>query len=291
MRRLQRKLILGVSLGLLFSGCSSNTAILTPTAYPNRGQPRTRDHAAGKPALPDGAGGVYKTGKPYRVAGVWYRPMQSATAYDKTGIASWYGRDFHGGKTANGERYDMHALSAAHTTLPLPTLVRVTNLENGRSVVVRVNDRGPFVKSRLIDLSYAAARELGFADQGTARVRVQTLDRPAATSHAQAPPAPAPVAVASPIMLENSAAKAPARATGKGGIFVQLGAFRSKGNAAQLRDALLGQYPATRIRPLHLASQTLFRVRIGPFRDMSVIEQTIRDLQHDGHHEAIVIVE
>jgi rare lipoprotein A len=116
----------------------------------------------------------FKIGAPYQVDGKWYYP-QFVSAYEATGIASWYGDDYDGRATANGETYDAGALTAAHPTLQLPCLVRVTNLENGRSLVLRVNDRGPFVKNRLIDLSQAAAHELGFEDQGLARVRVQYL--------------------------------------------------------------------------------------------------------------------
>jgi len=122
-------------------------------------------------------GGRYKIGAPYEIGGRTYTPRVDYD-YDRTGIASWYGRKFHGKATANGEIFDMHALTAAHKTLPLPSLVRVTNLENGRSAVLRVNDRGPFVGDRLIDLSHAAARRLGFADQGLARVRVTILREP-----------------------------------------------------------------------------------------------------------------
>jgi len=130
--------------------------------------------------LPNGTGGIHKTGNPYKVGGRWYTPMPFKNGYDETGVASWYGRDFDGKATANGEIYDMHALSAAHKTLPLPTLVRVTNLENGRSVIVRVNDRGPFVKDRLIDLSYAAAIKTGNTGYGE-----KTLGRQSIQSSAQ----------------------------------------------------------------------------------------------------------
>ncbi len=116
----------------------------------------------------------YKVGKPYQVNGHWYYPEEDPD-YERTGIASWYGREFHGRRTANGEIYDMTRLSAAHTTLPLPSMVEVKNLENGRKLVVRVNDRGPFARGRLIDLSREAARRLGFEQQGTARVRVRYL--------------------------------------------------------------------------------------------------------------------
>lgn len=119
--------------------------------------------------------GVYKIGKPYRINGVWYYPGEDY-GYSETGIASWYGPAFHGRPTANGEIFDMNALTAAHRTLPMPSMVRVTNLENGRAVVLRVNDRGPFAHGRIIDVSRRAAQLLGFERQGTARVRVEILE-------------------------------------------------------------------------------------------------------------------
>jgi peptidoglycan lytic transglycosylase len=116
----------------------------------------------------------HKVGKPYKVKGKWYRPAHDPD-YNKVGTASWYGRDFHGRATANGERYNMNAMTAAHTTLPLPSMVEVTNLENRRKVVVRVNDRGPFASNRIIDMSRAAARKLGFEKKGLAKVRVRYI--------------------------------------------------------------------------------------------------------------------
>lgn len=123
---------------------------------------------------PSGSQGLFKIGKPYRVDGTTYRPSESYSL-DETGIASWYGPGFHAKRTANGERFDENELTAAHRTLQLPALVRVTNLENGKSVVVRVNDRGPFSRGRIIDMSKRAADLLGFRHKGTARVRVQVL--------------------------------------------------------------------------------------------------------------------
>src|SRR5690349_21565245 len=116
----------------------------------------------------------YKLGKPYQIEGAWYYPKVDYD-YSETGIASWYGPDFHGKSTANGEIFDQNALTAAHKTLPMPTIVRVTNLENGRSIEVRINDRGPFVNNRIIDLTRRGAQLLGFEAQGTARVRVQVM--------------------------------------------------------------------------------------------------------------------
>jgi rare lipoprotein A len=121
-------------------------------------------------------GGTYRVGRPYTIAGITYVPEENPR-YRAEGIASWYGEDFHGRRTANGEIYDMTALSAAHTTLPMPSYVRVTNLENARSIVVRVNDRGPFHDNRLIDLSARTADVLGFKGKGLARVRVEYVGR------------------------------------------------------------------------------------------------------------------
>lgn len=123
---------------------------------------------------PAKAQGHYKVGKPYQIAGKWYYPEEDFD-YDETGIASWYGPNFHGKPTANGETFDMNLLTAAHQTLPLPSFARVTNLENGRSLVLRINDRGPFAKNRILDVSRRGAQLLGFENQGTAQVRIQIL--------------------------------------------------------------------------------------------------------------------
>ena len=144
-------ILVASSLALLVGACGSR--IPGPTGTPYR---------------------AYMVGQPYQISGRTYYPREDF-GYDRTGVASWYGSDFHGRRTANGETYDMNALTAAHTTLPMPTIVRVTNLDNGRSVVVRINDRGPFADDRIIDMSRAGARELGFADKGLARVRVAVL--------------------------------------------------------------------------------------------------------------------
>ncbi|MFP4360883.1 MAG: septal ring lytic transglycosylase RlpA family protein, partial [Alphaproteobacteria bacterium] len=126
----------------------------------------------GNPRPASGEGGHYKLGRAYEINGRWYEPAFDPQ-YQARGIASWYGEPFHGRQTANGERFDKNRLSAAHTTLPLPSLVEVTNLKNGKSLVLRVNDRGPFVGDRLIDLSEAAAAELGFKEDGVAEVEVR----------------------------------------------------------------------------------------------------------------------
>ena len=152
------------------------------------------------PSRPAGTQGGYKVGNPYQIGGVWYYPAVDYS-YTETGIASWYGPGFHGRATANGETYDQNALSAAHRTLPMPSMVRVTNLENGRQLVLKVNDRGPFAHNRIVDVSRRAAQLLGFEQQGTARVRVEIMDeesRQLAMLHGAATPAATQTAVVRP---------------------------------------------------------------------------------------------
>lgn len=160
--------VVGVSIGALLI-----TACAAPKPKLSSRLPQAQSSGA---KAPTGAGGTYKVGKPYQVGGVWYVPKEDPN-YNRVGTASWYGAQFHAKATANGEIFDMDALTAAHTTLPLPSLVEVTNLENGRKVIVRVNDRGPFVGDRIIDMSRAAARELGFESKGLAKVRVRYVGR------------------------------------------------------------------------------------------------------------------
>jgi rare lipoprotein A len=185
--------------------------------------------------------------RPYQVAGVTYRPLASAAGYQARGIASWYGREFHGRATSNGEPYDMLAMTAAHPTLPIPSYVRVTHLGNGRSVVVRVNDRGPFRRDRLIDLSYVAAAKLGLIGPGSGPVEVRAV-LPGAPSFPTAP--------------VSQVATAPARSEVA---FLQVGAFA---------DAAAAQRLAARLRSENLAQVTVLadnspprgvhRVRVGP---------------------------
>ena len=158
--RLRIIAVLG-TLAVILSGCAE-TEFLIHTAK--------RVSRTDEPTVEGG----YKVGKPYQIENVWYYPEENYE-YDETGIASWYGAAFHGKLTANGEVYDMNALTAAHRTLPMPSFVRVTNLDNGRSLVLKVNDRGPFARGRIIDISRRGAQLLGFQDQGTSRVRVQIL--------------------------------------------------------------------------------------------------------------------
>jgi rare lipoprotein A len=172
---------------VVLSGCSGGTERRADYRQPNRPPAATtqvdpRYGTSPSPRLvtdaapvPKGGGG-YKIGSPYKISGRWYYPAEDRN-YDRTGVASWYGTDFHGRKTANGEIFDMNALTAAHPTLPLPSYAYVTNLANGRTILVRINDRGPYVHDRLIDLSRQSARALGTEASGTGRVQVKYAGR------------------------------------------------------------------------------------------------------------------
>jgi len=200
------------------------------------------------------------TARPYVVMGKSYTPMTALAPYKARGIATWYGRRYHGKPTSSGEPYDMYAMTAAHTTLPIPSYARVTNLKNGKSVVVRVNDRGPFVDGRIIDLSYTAAHRIGVLAGGNAMVEVQTiLPDGAGSMIATAPPAepPPPVVAAAP-------PAAPASADA-GGVYLQLGAFGSRENAENFLARMKIQIDWL-AAALHIFSRDgLYRVRAGPY--------------------------
>ena len=237
------------------------------------------------PEAPDAGGGAsYKVGKPYQIDGVWYYPSADPD-YDETGTASWYGEPFHGRKTANGEIYDMNALTAAHKTLPMPVQVKVTNLENGRSLVLRVNDRGPFVAGRIIDVSRRAAQLLDFQTQGTARVRVQIVDGEADRAYAaldDSPPAaplPAPDGSAGADLTESG---------GTGGArFVQVGAYGEADNAFAAVNAL-SDFESVQIWRIVTGGRVLYRVRLGPFASSERAEAVRREVA-GRYPEAIVV--
>lgn len=179
----------------------------------------------------------------YEQDGITYYVLSSAENYKARGLASWYGTKFHGERTSSGEKYDMYAMSAAHKTLPLPTYVRVTNLRNGKQVVVKVNDRGPFKEGRIIDLSYAAAVKLGFHNDGTTEVEVEAIV-PEGTHRVTAP-------VAVPEGTQR--------------MFVQIGAFSDSDKATKLVQAIQSKVPwPVSATPIKVRSKTLHRVRVGP---------------------------
>jgi rare lipoprotein A len=205
---------------------------------------------------------LYGNKSPYTVRGRSYRVLPSARGYDERGIASFYGNKFHGYKTSSLETYDMYAFSAASTTLPLPSYARVTNLENGKSVIVRVNDRGPFHDNRLIDLSYAAAVKIGIWPKGTGLVEVRGIDPGHPSSEL-----PPPVAVTS----------------GHPGIYLQVGAFADADNAARLvrrlRQARLG---AVEVSEVVVNGQSVRRVRVGPLNSVDRADQVSARIEGMG---------
>ncbi len=192
--------------------------------------------------------------RPYTVFGRTYAPVVNDEPMQERGLASWYGRKFHGQKTSSGEIYDMFAMTAAHKTLPIPSYARVTSLKSGNSVVVRVNDRGPFHDGRVIDLSYAAAAKLGIAGPGSGPVEVERVfARDAGTRVVLAPP-PAAEVVTAVVSPEPA------------GLYIQLGAFASAENANTFRERIAGDLPWLR-EPIQVAAAgSLHRVRLGPYR-------------------------
>ncbi|MGH8673820.1 MAG: septal ring lytic transglycosylase RlpA family protein, partial [Burkholderiales bacterium] len=184
-----------------------------------------------------------------------YTPLASVGPFRQRGVASWYGKRFHGGMTSSGEPYDMYAMTAAHPTLPVPSYARVTNVANGRSVVVRINDRGPFHAERVIDLSYTAAYRLGFADAGSALVEIDAVV-PGASALAIAQPVPAALP-AQPVTPPGVQAK---------GLYLQLGAFAVRENAESFRDRMMREFTWLSEAIQVIPGDALFRLQVGPYR-------------------------
>jgi rare lipoprotein A len=209
--------------------------------------------------------------KPYKVYGRWYQPLPDSKGFRQRGIASWYGEDFHGKKTSSGEAYDMYALTAAHKTLPLGTYVRVHNLENNRQVELRINDRGPFVRSRIIDLSYAAAKEIGIVESGTASVEVVALATPAVTDGGT--PRYEPVDLYA------------------GNFTFQVGAFVNRENAERLTSKLGQKYKNAHIKVYDRGDQIFYRVRVGSFSTLEQAAAQEEILAKDGYPDVFVVGE
>jgi rare lipoprotein A len=252
--------------------------------------------------------GHYKVGSPYKVNGRWYRPEYDP-GYVRVGTASWYGADFHGLPTANGEVFDKEQLTAAHPTLPLPSIVRITNLDNGRMLDVRVNDRGPFVGNRLIDLSEAAARKLGYESSGLAPVRVEFVGladadgpQPVPTVARAAPPpvmpsVPMPAQVAEPKLqvpagreVQVAALPGPQfpRACATGPLLVQIGAF---GETDQVRIAMatLQGLAPMQVEPAFAGSHAVARVRLGSVADPAAADRLLAKAVALGYTDAFLV--
>lgn len=218
----------------------------------------------------------YGNPRQYEVFGKNYYTMASAEGYREKGIASWYGTKFHGRRTSSGEIYDMYAMTAAHKTLPLPSYVEVTNLENGRKVVVKVNDRGPFHDNRLIDLSYSAATKLGIVDQGTGLVEVRVIT-PGKTQKTVA---------------TTESVTPPGKSAGSAAMFLQVGAFSTRNRAEQVKTRLQQDIAdSVTIVPLPKPQGTLYRVRVGPLASVSDGDSLAARLVGLGFRDSHIVVD
>jgi peptidoglycan lytic transglycosylase len=267
------------------------------------------------PSAGSGGNGLYKVGQPYQIEGTWYYPAEDFS-YDETGIASWYGADFHGKNTANGEVFDFNELTGAHRTLPMPSVVQVTNLDNGRSIKLRVNDRGPYARGRIIDVSRRAAQLLGFEVSGTAKVRVKILvpetiqvaslarrngsdDKPetlpaapvaAVTAQELLSPPPNPRMVANavrPVPAAEPVALAPATALQ---IFIQVGAFAMADNAIKVKNRL-DRLGAVKVQGVKVKGVEVYRVRLGPIASVDEADRLLDRVVATGLAEARIVVE
>ncbi len=283
-------------------------------------------------ALPPGGPlqqGNFKVGKPYTINGTVYHP-QERYDYVETGIASWYGPGFHGKKTASGEIYDNYELTAAHRTLQMPSFVRVTNLQNGKSVIVRINDRGPFAKGRIIDVSKRAAELLDMTRAGTAQVKVEMLAEQsrlvaqaarggqnvkgtevAMNTHGRLPDHIRTASDASPQTREQMLAQAAQQNNIQGHysnghfypdavatqtavmpttLYVQAGAFGVQENAARL-SATLGSIAPAQVVPIFSGGRTLYKVRLGPLQNVREADMVLNRVTSSGHPDALIVVQ
>jgi rare lipoprotein A len=271
-------LAVAVAAAVGLNGCSSEPKQARPlsdTRIPPSGTPAPSQSPPSPQSIPDAVPRIEprsRYGNPpfYDVFGRRYYVLSSSAAYVERGVASWYGPGFHKIRTSTGEPYDMYGMTAAHRTLPLPAYVRVSNLQNGRSVVVRVNDRGPFVGNRIIDLSYTAALKLDMLRNGTAMVEVRSID----------PTLPA--GGSSVIAASDPAARAPDVA-----LFVQAGAFADHTNALRLASRLQGSgYGKVFVRDDLIAGRKMYRVRIGPVPDVPEFDRIVAALEQAGVRDA-----
>ena len=266
--RRSRGILAAVATAVVLSACGRSATV-------EDGAPRAEVDVASVPDAVPKVERKSRYGNPasYTVYGKRYYTLNSSDGYRERGIASWYGTKFHGRRTSSGEPYDMYAMTAAHKTLPLPTYVRVTNLDNGRSVVLRVNDRGPFHTNRIIDLSYTAASKLGILSRGTGSVEVLALD----------PRAPAATIVATP---------SPGTTKGSVRLYLQTGSFSVRANAEQMKwkmESVSGG--PVNIKPAHIGGRTTYRVWVGPIVDVNKADRLAQQITELGHEAPRIVVE
>ncbi len=297
----------------------SSTRPAPPTASTPQVNPPAKPQVAGATSSPTKPGGYYlddgpgdnppkdidsianatpkqevllaRANRPYKALGTTYTPETSYQPYKARGVASWYGKRYHGKRTSSGEVYDMYSMSAAHTTLPLPSYVKVTNPANGRAVIVRVNDRGPFKSSRIIDLSYAAAYKLRFSGQGSTLVEVEAIDPsnaasyalPAETTASKATPAAITKASTTPVNTISSSTNALTP-----GYFIQAGAFKNELNANTLITKIQGLDISQNAGINSVYNNGLYRIKLGPYSSKPEADQVAASIRKQLNTSTIV---
>ena len=271
--------------GIFLASCSGNKPEKSRGGYYGGDSPpsETRDYNS----IPDAVPRIEprsKTGNsPYEALGKKYVPLKSSKGFVQAGAASWYGKKFHGRRTSSGEIYDMWAMTAAHPVLPLPTYVRVTSLDSGKQIVVKVNDRGPFLHSRIIDLSYAAAHKLGIADKGTGKVKIEALD----------PSTNVTTYIDTTVYVPQSGiAGSGTNNEPSGSYFIQVGAFSDKTNVTAMRDKLRGLgytvYPTS--VDAQFTGKPPFKVKVGPYETDSSAMAALNSLESRlGQYNLILV--
>lgn len=285
----------GLAALFLLAGCASEPKEFTYANLPQEVKAIKAD------------GGIYKVGKPYTVLGQSYTPREDY-GYSETGMASWYGDDFHNKRTANGETYNMRAITAAHRTLPLPSIVKVTNLENGRSIIARVNDRGPYVKNRIIDVSEKGAELLGYKNKGVTKVKVEILADEslalkeamlskdnsskiyAAAQKSKLTPSHVQTAAAAPLPQAPASANAPMlnEPLENGFFFVQVGAFADYEKAKQMASAM-ERFGKVSIHESYLSKDGVYRVRLGAYHSRNEALQILDRVLDYGHADVTIV--
>jgi rare lipoprotein A len=299
-----RVLVLAAGAGLSIAACATapaagagGAAFLASPRYESLGAPRAQTAEGG-----DRAAGSYKLGAPYQAAGLWFVPAEDPD-YDATGVAGAYGDNLQGKPTANGELFDAAAVTGAHATLPMPAIVEVTNLDNGRVLRVRLNDRGAYKSGHVIDLSRGAAEQLGFSPKATAKVRVRyvgpaRLDRTTEPLYVQArtppkPAQPAPAAAPAPLPAPTVASSASAwssadAADARGSYAIQAGAFSDPARAEQVAMSL-ARAGAAAVRPVQVSGRQLYRVVVGSWIDQDAADAARAQVAEMGFGDARVI--
>jgi rare lipoprotein A len=254
--------VLLVAFVFILGGCSSKTQVIsTPGKHQinKKGPYQTTKRVKG-------------TQRPYKIKGKTYYPLPSAEGFNQTGTASWYGKPFHGRKTSNGETYNMYSRTAAHKTLPMNTHLLVENLDNGKEIVVRVNDRGPFVRGRIIDLSYTGAKELGVITKGTARVRISALGEA--------------------IRVEEKGKQVerflPHKDFSKGKFYVQIGSFTLRSNAERLQKSIRKTGRSVTISPFDRTGTVFYRVQVKAGEDLNRAQEVVKTLRTMGYEGAFL---